>query len=299
MYKSFCALVAGITLLTAPALAEKVELKLENGLNVFGNLSLADGKTLADDGAILLVHGTLAHQDMSIISAQRDLLNERELNVLSINLSLGLDKREGMYDCAVPHTHKHRDAISEIAQWMDWLQTKGAHHVTLAGHSRGGNQVAMYQVAKQDARIDKLVLIAPQTWSEGKEAASYQSRYKKDLAPVLAAMKQKVDAGQGDQQVGATDFIYCAQTSVTPASFVDYYAADPAFNTPSLLAKIDVPTLVVAGSNDTVVSDLPEQMKSVSQENVTFTVVEDADHMFIDFAGEDLADRLAEFVSGE
>ncbi|WP_417790157.1 alpha/beta hydrolase [Terasakiella pusilla] len=299
MYKSFCALVAGVTLLTAPALAEKVELKLDNGLNVIGNLSLAEGKTLAEDGAVLLVHGTLAHQDMSIIAAQRNLLNERELNVLSINLSLGLDKREGMYDCTVPHAHKHRDAIAEIAQWMDWLQGKGASSVVLAGHSRGGNQVAMYQAEKQDARIGKLVLIAPQTWSEEKETTSYQSRYKKDLAPILADMTQKVEDGKGDEQVAPTDFIYCAETSVTPASFVDYYAPDQAFNTPSLLDRINVPTLVVAGSNDTVVSDLPAQMDAISQDNVTFTVIDDADHMFIDFAGEDLADQVAEFVVGE
>lgn len=299
MYKSFCALVAGITLMTAPALAKKVELKLENGLSVVGNLSLAEGKTLSDDGAVLLVHGTLAHQDMSIISAQRDLLNEREINVLSINLSLGLEKREGMYDCALPHTHKHRDALSEIAQWMDWLQTKGAGPVVLAGHSRGGNQVAMYQAQTQDTRIGKLVLIAPQTWSEEKENASYQSRYNKDLAPVLAEMKQKVAAGKGDEQVSPVDFIYCAQTSVTPASFVDYYTADPALNTPTLLSKIDVPTLVVGASNDKVVTDLPAQMETVSQDNVTFSVVEEADHMFIDFAGEDLADTVAEFVIGD
>ncbi len=280
--------------------AKEVQLKLKNGLTVLGNLELAEGKTLQDDGVILLVHGTLAHKDMGIITTQREFLNEREINVLAVNLSLGLDKRSGMYDCKVPHTHKHSDALNEIEAWMTWLKDKGVSRVVIMGHSRGGNQVARYMAAHEDdGVIGAAVLVAPQTWSVEHNQETYQKNYKKDLAGVFAIMKAKAEAGKGQEMVEKTDFIYCPQATVTPDSFVNYYRNDEMMNTPTVLKSITKPVLVVAGSNDKVVADLAEQMKDVNQANVTFSVVEEADHMFIDFAGEDLADQVAEFFLAE
>jgi len=296
MHKILCSLLAGLWLLSFQTVqAEEVSLKLSNGLTVLGSLDMADGKSLKEDGVVLFVHGTLAHKDMALVTAQRDLLNEREINVLAINLSLGLDKRTGMYDCKIPHTHKHSDALDEIAAWVDWLKQKGASSITLAGHSRGGNQVAWFAAEGDKNAFDKLVLIAPQTWSEGEEAASYQKRYNKELAPILQEMK----AAKADDMKTGVDFIYCADTSVKAGSFVNYYTPDPRFNTPDLLGEISKPVLVIVGSADEVVSDLPEKMADIKQDNVTFQTIEDAGHMFIDFAGEDLADVIAEFLQGE
>ncbi len=279
--------------------AEDISLKLDNGLTVQGSLDLSESKDLQNDGVVLFVHGTLAHKDMAIVTAQRELLNERGINVLAINLSLGLDNRTGMYDCAVPHTHKHRDAMKEIGAWMNWLSDQGVTSVVLAGHSRGGNQAAWYMAQEHNPLIKKVVLIAPQTWTAQKETNSYKARYGKDLAPILQQMKEKVISGGGAALNKGIDFIYCPDAMVSADSFVDYYEPDEKFNTPSLLYKIKVPTLVVGGGQDKVVSDLPELMDKVSLDAVSFHVIEDADHMFIDFAGEDLADQVAEFLTGE
>ena len=279
--------------------AEDVSLKLDNGLTVQGSLDLSEGKDLQNDGVVLFVHGTLAHKDMAIVTAQRKLLNQRGINVLAINLSLGVDKRTGMYDCAVPHTHKHRDAIKEIGAWMNWLFGQGVTSVVLAGHSRGGNQAAWYMAQENNPLIKKVVLIAPQTWTAQKEINSYKARYGKDLAPILAQMEEKVISGNGADLNKGIDFIYCPNATLSADSFVDYYEPDEQFNTPSLLYKIKVPTLVVVGGQDKVVSDLPKQMKKVSLDTVSFHVIEDAGHMFIDFAGEDLADQIADFLTGE
>ncbi|SCA57469.1 conserved exported hypothetical protein [Candidatus Terasakiella magnetica] len=279
--------------------AEEVSLKMKNGLTAMGNLELAEGKNLKDDGVVLFVHGTLAHKDMAIVSAQRELLNEREINVLAINLTLGLDKRTGMYDCAIPHTHKHRDALTEIGAWLDWLKAKGATSVTLMGHSRGGNQAAWFEAERSNELVKKLILVAPQTWSADKETASYKQRYNTELTPVLGTMTAHVKAGKAEAMNKGVDFIYCPKATVTAGAFVDYYTPDAKFDTPALLASIKKPTLVVGASDDTVVPDLPKKMGMIKQDNVSFVMVEEADHMFIDFAGEDLADQVAEFIGVE
>lgn len=281
------------------AYAEEIDVKLENGLHVLGTLTLAEGKDLQNDGVVLFVHGTLAHKGMGIVENQSALLVERDLNVLAINLSLGIDRRTGMYDCALAHRHKHREAFGEIDAWLKWLKDQGASSVVMMGHSRGANQVAWHASEHDNDMVRKIVLVAPQTWSETYQNKDYQKRYHKDVQVVLKKMLSKSVAGQGADIIEGLDFIYCAGAQVTPAAFVDYYAADERMNTPFILPSLQKPVLVVAGSDDTVVSDLPKQMTKINQSNIIFSIVEDAGHMFIDFAGEDLADQVAEFILSE
>ncbi|MDH5361194.1 MAG: alpha/beta hydrolase, partial [Gammaproteobacteria bacterium] len=111
--------------------------RIEQGQKLIANLELAEGKHLRD-GVVLMTHGTLAHGQMEIMSTLQGLLKDNGINTLSINLSLGLDSRHGMYDCNVPHRHKHQDAMQEIDGWIKWLGSKNAGPVVLLGHSRGG-----------------------------------------------------------------------------------------------------------------------------------------------------------------
>ena len=103
-----------------------------NGLKLGAHLGTAEDTNLAD-GVVLITHGTLAHNRMEIIETMQMALAERGHNSLAITLSLGVDERSGMYDCEVPHTHKHTDAIDEIGLWLDWLKTQGAEKVDLDG----------------------------------------------------------------------------------------------------------------------------------------------------------------------
>src|SRR5262245_19151032 len=78
--------------LLAPAShAEDVKIDVQ-GLTVIGNLDLAPGKSLKSDGVLLLLHDTLAHNRMEIMSALQELLHERGINSLAITLSLGLNE---------------------------------------------------------------------------------------------------------------------------------------------------------------------------------------------------------------
>ena len=181
-----CLAILPLTLalgLGLPAQAAEVELP-HAGLTLNGNLELADGRTVPD-GVVLITHGTLAHGRMEITRSLQDLLRERGVSSLAITLSLGVDRRAGNYDCSVPHTHRHADAVSEIAAWVGWLKAKGATSVTVLGHSRGGNQTAWYAAEHRDPVVNKVVLIAPMTQDAAATAAGYQRAFKKDVGPVV------------------------------------------------------------------------------------------------------------------
>ena len=166
-----CAVALGITAVAAEA--KEVTLQ-HKGLTLNASLELAVGKKLAD-GAILITHAGLAHRGMEVIAYLQTLFKERGYNTLAINLSLGLNNRHDRYDCKVTHRHRYADAADEIGAWVDWLKGQDARRVTLLGHSRGGAQTALYAAERDNALVQAVVLLAPDTRATN-DAAAYQRR---------------------------------------------------------------------------------------------------------------------------
>jgi hypothetical protein len=158
--------------LAAAAAAEEVTLT-DRGLVLYANLETT-GTDWQQGLVVLMTHGTLAHGGMEIMQTLQSVLQERGISSLSMTLSLGLDDRSGMYDCATPHTHLHTDAVGA---WLGWLQSQGVEEVPLLGHSRGGNQSARFAAEHPDAPRDAAILIAPQTWSETAAVQDYEKRF--------------------------------------------------------------------------------------------------------------------------
>lgn len=290
-------LVAAAVLMPGrPAPAEEVRIK-HGGLTLNADLELAGGKTLAD-GVVLIVHGTLAHKDMEIVVALQDMLKDRALTSLAINLALGVDDRHGMFDCTAPHRHLDGDAMGEIAAWVAWLKGRGAGPVTLLGHSRSGNQVARYLIGIPDKAVKRAVLVAPGLGgADGYLEKGYLLSHKEPLAPVLARAEALVKAGKGDELLKGVGLIYCRDANVAAATFVDYYRFDPARDTTAIVTKIKVPVLVVAATADKINPRLIEKMKGKVGGKVSMVVIEDSGHFFRDLFGEDLADAIAEFIA--
>ena len=269
--------------------AEEILLK-HNDLNLNANLQLSEDSGF--EKILLITHGTLAHNSMEIISTWQALLEEEGVSSLAINLSLGLDNRHGMYDCQVPHTHKHTDAVTEIAAWVNWLKSKGSQTIILGAHSRGGNQTAWYTNTHSDPAVKGQILIAPQTWSEQHEKEHYADRYKQPLTPLLdKAMQQPASS-----TLSHTDFIYCEDTEVTADSFISYYKPDPRFDTPNLLSSTTLPTLVFSGSEDTTVKDLYKKMSAITNDAVSTIQIEGADHFFRDLYMDEVTEYSLEFI---
>lgn len=280
----------------AVAHAEDVSLNGPESLTLHANVELADGKTMAD-GLVLLTHGTLAHNNMEIIVALQNALKERGISSLAPTLSLGQSDRTGMYDCAVPHRHKHTDALTEIGLWLDWAKDQGAKDIVLAGHSRGGNQTAWFAARQPDAAVTRVVLIAPATWDAGKTAQGFEKSHNRPLKDAMAEARALVDAGKGDTMLKGMGVLYCPGADVTAASFVSYYQADDRMHTPNLMGMIGKPTLVIAGSQDTVVEGLIDATKPLADAGtLELVVVEGADHFFRDLYAEDVADAIEAFI---
>jgi len=293
MLRGFAALMAALFLFHGAAAGEEVKLK-HGGLTLNAKLEMADGKSMAD-GIVLITHGTLAHNGMELIVAQQELLKEREISSLAINLSLGLDDRHGTYDCAVPHKHRHGDAVTEIAAWVAWLKGRGATSIAVMGHSRGGAQTALYAAREPDPAVEKVILLAPATSDPAKTAKSYEKRYGVSLALLLEQVGDMV-AGGGGEMLEQTDFLYCADARVSASSFMSYYLADPNRDTPSLVERVKLPMLGIVGTADEVVADALPRLKEKAGDRLTVVEVEDAGHFFRDLYGEDVADAVQEFL---
>lgn len=168
--KHLWGVVVGVTVLFNAAFADEVSLPYKN-LKLNADLTLAQGKKVAD-GVVLVTHGTLAHRDMEMLVAMRNLLRDKGFNTLAINLGLGIDNRRGMYDCKLTHRHQHDDAVREIDAWVTWLKSQGATRIALLGHSRGGAQTAHYAAEHDNPLVKAVVLMAPAI-ADNASAAGY------------------------------------------------------------------------------------------------------------------------------
>ena len=266
-----------------------------DGLKLNADLEIASGRKL-EDGVILITHGALAHRDMEMLVYLRKLLKEKGYSTLAINLSLGLNNRHGMYDCKVTHRHHNNDAVNEIDAWVNWLRKQGVTRVTLLGHSRGGAQTALYAVERDNKLVNAIVLMAP-AMRENTDANAYQHRYGKPLAPVLEQAQKLVREGHGDTVLKPVSLMTCRDTSATASSFLSYYGPDARVDSPSLIAKIREPVLVVVAGNDEVVVGLDRKMAPIADgKRVQMKIIDGSDHTFRDLNTDDAADAIVEFL---
>jgi pimeloyl-ACP methyl ester carboxylesterase len=291
MHKILLALL--LFLQSAHLLAEEVQVA-HNGLKMNAYLEKV-GDNWPAGPVVLLTHGTLAHGGMEMIKGLQSMLTERGFSSLAINLSLGLDDRRGMYDCATPHRHRHTDAVDEIGAWLDWLKGQGVEKVAILGHSRGGNQVARFAAGREDPAMALVILVAPQTWTAEGDAAAYEQRYGVALQPVLDRAQELKAGDEGSSLLDGVDFLYCDEASVSADAFLSYYAPEEDKDTPHVIPRIGTPVLVFAGTEDSAVKGLIEKTEPLADgDQVQLVVIDGADHFFRDLYSEDVADAIAE-----
>ncbi|MCW5744688.1 MAG: alpha/beta hydrolase [Alphaproteobacteria bacterium] len=274
-----------------PAQAEAVRIA-HDGRTLNGELAVPDGGTMSG-GLVILVHGTLMHGRMEIMAALQEALSERGIASLAITLSLGVDNRRGPYDCAIPYRETLQQTVREIGAWARWAKGRGASRVDLAGHSRGGAQAAFALATAATNDIRRLILIAPTIFGPEDVAAAYAATFGIDLSARIAEARRLQSAPGADMR--GVGFLYCRAATVSPQAFLDTYTGAERHDTPTLLQRISVPTLVVIAGNDEVVRGLGTRLPAAS-DRLRIATVDGADHFFRDLYGDDLAEAVATFV---
>jgi len=248
-----------------------------DGLSLNGRMVMAEDSELAA-GVILILHGTLGHNEMEIITTLQSLFAENDMNSLAINLSLGIDDRHGFFSCDDEHTHTQEDAVNELAAWTQWLLEAGAGEIVLLGHSRGANQIARF-VVDRTPDVAAAILIAPPSSDE--------------MAPGLANTPM---AGMESTRLSDVAFLHCKNATVSAESYRSYYGPGNRGDTVALLESIDLPVLVFAGSEDAVAPGLPQKMATVTRDNIVLEEIDGADHFFRDLYSDDIVELSLEFL---
>ncbi len=287
--------VAGLVAASNVMAAEKVTLEHDDR-TLIGHMKEGMGAS-PSDGVVLMLHGTLAHGRMEVMAAVQDLLADHGLNTLSVNLSYGIDAREGMFECDAPVRHGVDDHLQELSLWHQWLQDEGYGPVTLFGHSRGGNQVARYLTEHDPDGIRALVLVAASTFDEDEAANEYEEQSGMPLQVLLDQARELQRMNQEETLMEDVRFLYCEELDVTPRAFLGYYEPTRQNDTPTVIRGMQIPTLVIAGSEDDVVPDLPRKVEAVKDSgDITLMTVDGAGHFFRDFFADDVADFTADFI---
>jgi len=264
------------------------------GLELNAELELAESKSMSDQ-LILIVHGGLAHRDMESLRYLRALLKENQFATLSINLSLGINNRHGMYDCQDPHQHTNDDALDEIDVWIEWLKKLRVKQIVLLGHSRGGAQIALHAVERNQKIVTKIILLAPATKDNG--AINYQKRYKQELEPILEKATHLVNQGKGQALIEHANVMFCFDTNVSAKTIVSYFGEVKRLDTPWLLPKIAQPTLVIVARDDKVVVGLDKKIQHLLKPGqLDMKVIDDSDHLFRDLNMDEAVDSILEFL---
>ena len=278
-----------------PGLADTEEVTHDYGrLTLNANLVMADGKQF-EDGMVLIVHGLMGHNRMEIIEKSQILLQEQGLSSLAINISLGVNSRHGYLNCDMPHRHLQDDAIGEISSWVNWLRERGTTRIILMAHSRGANQAMVYAVEKLDPEVTRLVLLAPGT---GLSKRSFEERWGDGYDATLARAQQLVAAGKGEELMEDVDMLYCPRVAATANAWISYYGDHRFRRFQEYLPRVQVPTLIVAGTIDERFPNIEKDVKPyIDGKKVQLSIIEGSGHFFRDFNIDEAMEAAMDFLA--
>ncbi len=244
----------------------------------------------------LINHGTFMHKDTETITALHRALFDRGLSVLSITQTLGISQRKETYNCERNvHRVDHREAAFEIKSWVSWAKEQGHKNIFLLGHSRGGNQVL--RALKNDVVVKGIVLLAPahqQSFENGRE--TFEKMISLETDAFWKDIENKDKQGEGETLADAKGFLYCPTGVPTIRALAGSYLDDGLYDTHKLVSELKIPSLVIAGSEDTIVPNLEVVFQPIDND-VEFEMIEGANHFFLDFYADDAADLILEFVN--
>ncbi len=182
---------------------------------------------------------------------------------------------------------RFKDCILDIGGVVNWVKKKGYNEIILEGHSYGCNKILYYYSLKKDAKIKKIVLLAPcDIPSESKKFLS-EEEYE-------IAKKESTKLVNSHRENELIDFSIMANGKIAAGTY--YYDflpggendfiryADGKNSKSKVLNSIDIPTLVIFGNADECVLTQPIDIvvdylnNNISDCNIQ--IIKGADHSY-------------------
>ena len=92
--------------------SKSIEITRNDGIRLNANLYT---QNLQNDSVYMIVHGTRGFKTMEIINSLEEKIILNGHDVLSVNLSYGVNNRDDSFlSCDIKHTHNEHESVNEI-----------------------------------------------------------------------------------------------------------------------------------------------------------------------------------------
>ena len=270
---------------------EIIELIADDGVVIPAMLMYPEAGMNRYSPAIVLHHGGFGGHPARQIGAPR-FAAERLSAAGYTTLSLLSRQSAGHIDSFYEESRK------DIKAAIDYFDTLGVEDIVLLGHSLGSIRIAGYLADREDPRVKAAIHFAPTAdmpetisgW--GDEARVGKAR------EALAAGRGGMDLSDDPDRskgIEADEFIDILFTFQTPATYLNWWGPDARTRNSERFAEIEVPMLMLAGSEDPYVP--PGRMEQLKKAAINSPVVdyigyENGDHFFSGFQDRAAADAI-------
>jgi len=275
--KFFILFLCSFWFYTSNVNAEIVEKKLDNGL-------IATAEYLPGDpqkATVLVLHGFLTTRQFRTVNNLVNELADEDYTVLAPTLSLGVSRRKVTLSCDAIHTHSMEDDISEIQQWMKWLEQKKHQNIVFVGHSYGSLQGLVYAERSTKPALRKIIATSLIDAGQSDDNAI-------TIDQIRAAKKLQKSNHPG---LGEYRLSYCKKYVSPPKAFLSYVTWSKE-KIVSALSKHNLPVHVILGGADKRMGK--EWPQTLRKNGVEYTLMKGANHFFDAEYEFDLLDAVQE-----
>jgi pimeloyl-ACP methyl ester carboxylesterase len=146
----------------------------------------------------------------------------------------------------------------------------------LAGHGRGGAQVAWYLAKTGQKRVAGAVLLAPSGWTPRTADAEYRARYTNGIAALLT----RIASFKPDDFIDNVPFLHCGSVVATRASINSYYGVEPMRDTPTALENVKTPVLALLPDPLSDNDDVTKRLSAIKNQYLSVRPIAGADAQF-------------------
>ena len=273
------------------ASSKNIQITRDDGLTLNANFS----ENLQNDSVYMIIHGTRGFKTMEIIKSLEHKIFIKGHDVLSINLSYGINNRNDRFlSCDIEHTHSEHESVREIINWYQYLLSKNYKTITLVGHSRGGFNIIQAAELIDNKNLE-LHLLAPTVDTHKGTRDYYSIEHNLPYDQVIKNNDEYIIS----ERYPSINFLFCEDTKVSSNTFRSYLDFSEnrskypfTFSILKLLKESDNKISIYSGTADEILLDSYKMFEPFDKKNITHYIIDDADHFFRDIYLDDVIELM-------